>query len=92
MSQEGGLVLSESSLLGTLVYMNFLHYAIFLFVISICVMVIVSLATQATSKVIDPALVYQYGVKGKENIFKTKEFALTLVIIVCVLILWYVFR
>ncbi|MBT8262987.1 MAG: sodium:solute symporter [Bacteroidia bacterium] len=91
MSQEGGLVLSDSSLLGTLVTMNFLHYAIFLFVISICVMVLVSLATQSTSKELDPALTYDYG-ERKATMFRTKEFVLTMIIIVCVLILWYVFR
>ncbi|NNJ81646.1 MAG: sodium/solute symporter [Flavobacteriaceae bacterium] len=91
MSQEGGLVLSDSSLLGTLVTMNFLHYAIFLFVISICVMVLVSLATQSTSKELDPALTYDYG-ERKATMFRTKEFVLTMIIIVCVLVLWYVFR
>ncbi|NND63276.1 MAG: sodium/solute symporter [Flavobacteriaceae bacterium] len=92
MSQEGGLALSETSLLGTLVHMNFLHYAIFLFVVSVCIMVLVSLTTQASSKVVDANLVYQYGAKRKENIFKTKEFFLTLVIIGIVLVLWWVFR
>ena len=90
-SQEGGLVLSETSLLGSLVNMNFLHYAIFLFVVSICVMVIVSLATQSTSKELEPTLTYDYS-ERKSSMFRTKEFLLTMVIIVCVLILWYVFR
>lgn len=92
MSQEGGLAISESSLLGTLVTMNFLHYAIFLFVVSICIMVVVSLSTQASAKVVDANLVYNYGQKQKENIFRTKEFVFTLVIIAIVLVLWYVFR
>ena len=91
MSQEGGLVLSESSLLGTMVSMNFLHYAIFLFVVSICVMVLVSLFTQSTSKELEPTLTYDYG-ERKASMFRTKEFFLTMIIIVCVLILWYVFR
>ncbi len=90
MSQEGGLQLSETSLLGTLVSMNFLHYAIFLFVVSITILVFVSLATQRSSKELDPNLVYSR--EGKENVFKTKEFFLTLTIIGIVLVLWWVFR
>ncbi len=92
MSQEGGLMISETSLLGTLVTMNFLHYAIFLFVVSVCIMILVSLSTQKTSKEIDPTLVYQYGEKRKENIFKTKEFVLTMLIVAAVLVMWWVFR
>ncbi len=90
MSQEGGLSISEDSLLGTMVTMNFLHYAIFLFVVSITILVFVSLATQKSSKVLEPNLVYSR--EGKENIFKTREFFLTLIIIAIVLVLWWVFR
>ncbi|MAO08688.1 MAG: sodium transporter [Alteromonas sp.] len=92
MTQEGGLAISETSLLGTLITMNFLHYAIFLFVVSISIMLLVSLTTQSSSKELEENLVYQYGQKRKESLFKTKEFFLTMVIIVIVLILWYVFR
>tara|TARA_B100001146_G_C16201087_1_gene444729 strand:+ start:6729 stop:8405 length:1677 start_codon:yes stop_codon:yes gene_type:complete len=93
MSQEGGMALSETSLIGTLVTMNFLHYAIFLFVVSISIMVVVSLTTQSSAKAVDGQLVYQRHVsQGGSGIFRTKEFFLTLVIIAIVLALWWIFR
>ena len=90
MSAEGGLVISETSMLGTLVTMNFLHYAIFLFVTSIAVMIIVSLSTQKTSKELEPALTYDYSEKRKWEF--TNETVLSFTIIVIVLVMWFVFR
>ncbi|MDC7994248.1 sodium:solute symporter [Altibacter sp. HG106] len=93
MSQEGGMSLSDTSLLGTLVTMNFLHYAIFLFVVSVSIMVVVSLATQATAKPVDGQLVYQRHVsQAGPSMFRSKEFLLTVLIIVIVLALWWIFR
>ncbi|MEX0273653.1 MAG: sodium:solute symporter [Flavobacteriaceae bacterium] len=92
MSQEGGLSLAEDSLLGSLVTMNFLHYAIFLFVISISIMVLVSLATQSSSKKLDTALVYDKSTASAERSSYTKELWLTGLIVAIVLLLWWVFR
>lgn len=50
LTQGNQLSLDPNSLLGTLVTMNFLHYAIFLFVVSIVIMVVVSLGTPAVDK------------------------------------------
>ena len=90
MSAEGGLAISETSMLGTLVTMNFLHYAIFLFVVSIAVMVLVSLSTQKTAKEIEPALTYDYSQKRKWKLSKETIYSFT--IIAVVLVLWWVFR
>ncbi len=91
MSREGGLMLSETSLIGTLVNMNFLHYAIFLFVVSVAILVGVSLFTQKSSKELEHDLVYSNRTKEKENIFKSAEIYLTLLIIAIVITLWIVF-
>jgi SSS family solute:Na+ symporter len=88
MSQESGLKIDETSLLGTLVTMNFLHYAIFLFVVSIAVMVTVSLSTTKTAKEVDPVLVYQKNAEDKLSLWTNKEFYLTLAIIAVVLVMW----
>ena len=88
MSQESGLQIDENSLLGTLVTMNFLHYAIFLFVVSIAVMVTVSLSTTKTAKEVDPVLVYQKNAEDKPSLWTNKEFYLTLAIIAVVLVMW----
>ena len=87
---DNGPIFSEGSMMDTLVSMNFLHYAIFLFVVCTVIMVFVSLVTQKSSKELDESLVYKR--EGKENIFKTTEFYLTLLIIFLVLVLWWVFR
>ena len=91
MTAEGGLTISETSLLGTLITMNFLHYAIFLFVTSIVIMVLVSLFTQKTVVTSDQALTFQQDEKETSGGY-TKELILTAIIIVFVLILWWVFR
>ncbi|CAM9295014.1 unnamed protein product [Pylaiella littoralis] len=50
LSQGKQLSLDPDSLIGTLVTMNFLHYAIFLFVVSIVIMVVVSLGSPPVEK------------------------------------------
>ena len=90
MSAEGGLAISETSMLGTLVTMNFLHYAIFLFVTSIAVMIIVSLSTQKSAKELEPALTYDYSEKKKWKL--TNETVMSFTIIGIVLVMWWVFR
>lgn len=94
MSQSGGLELDSNSLIGSLVSMNFLHYAIFLFVVSIAVMVLVSLSTAPES--LSPRLQTAYddasveeGEKAKSNT-KT-DLALTFALIGLVVVLWIVF-
>lgn len=55
LSQNGQLMLDENSLLGQLITMNFLHYALFLFVVSVAIMVVVSLSTEANGEAISKA-------------------------------------
>jgi len=93
MTQEGGLQLAEGGMINTLVTMNFLHYAIFLFVVSIAVMVLVSLSNASTAKEVEVGLVYERGtVASAEQKTQPIERYLTIAIILVVLFLWYYFR
>jgi SSS family solute:Na+ symporter len=80
-------------MLHTLVTMNFLHYAIFLFVVSVSVMVVVSLVNAKGAPEVEEALVYQYN---KSGVARTKSPAveryLSIIIIAVVLFLWWYFR
>lgn len=76
-------------MLGTLVHMNFLHYTIFLFVVSIAVMILVSLSSQKTAKELEPALTYDWGQKRSFKL--SKETIYSFVIIAVALVMWWVF-
>lgn len=87
-TQSSDLVLDPNSLLGSLVTMNFLHYAIFLFVVSIVVMILVSFSTPAPSHDMElteaPAATKSKGL--------SLEAIGSLVLIATVLVLWWWFR
>ena len=85
-------LLTEGSLLDTLVSMNFLHYAIFLFVVCSAIMIFVSLVTQKSSKVIDENLVYSSDSTSISGAIKSKEFFFTILLILCVLGIWLWFK
>lgn len=88
-----GSIFAEGSLLEHLVTMNFLHYAIFLFIVCTAIMVFVSLITQKSSKVLSAELTY--GADDKvpfSETMKTTEFWLTAILIACVFALWWFFR
>jgi SSS family solute:Na+ symporter len=88
MTQAEIITISENSLLGSLVFMNFLHYAIFLFVISIIIMVVVSLAKPMAT----PAIVLEWAKNKKEGInWKSTDIYWTLLLIVIVLCMWIYF-
>ena len=91
LTQESGLALNPDGMIYALVTMNFLHYAIFLFVVSISVMVAVSLANAKTAPPVEEALVYQYNSGTKEKSPAIERF-LSIMIIAVVLFLWWYFR
>ena len=93
LTQESGLVLNPDGMINTLVTMNFLHYAIFLFVVSVSVMVVVSLVNAKSAPPVEEALVYQYT-KTEANQTKSPaiERYLSIIIIAVVLFLWWYFR
>lgn len=82
----------EGSLIDWLVSMRFLEYAIFLFVVCSAIMVIVSILTQKSSKVVDAKLVYGKDDKASPGIFKSVEFILTVILVVLVFVIWFWFR
>ncbi len=85
-------IISSDSLIGYLVHMNFLRYAVFLFVICSVIMVAISLLTQRYAKTIDPILIYDTEDKPQASTFKSLEFLLTVLLIICVLGIWLWFR
>jgi SSS family solute:Na+ symporter len=87
-TQSSGLVLREESLLNSLVSMNFLHYAIFLFVISIAVMVVVSLSSAAPSRELELADLPE--TKAQKGL--SLEALGSMLLIAIVLFLWWWFR
>ncbi len=91
LTQESGLVLNPDGMIYSLVTMNFLHYAIFLFVVSISVMVAVSLANAKKAPPVEEALVYQYNTGTKEKSPAIERY-LSIMIIAVVLFLWWYFR
>ncbi|MEK9750445.1 MAG: sodium:solute symporter [Flavobacteriaceae bacterium] len=91
LTQESGLALNPDGMIYALVTMNFLHYAIFLFVVSISVMVAVSLVNAKTAPPVEDALVYQYNTSTKEKSPAIERY-LSIMIIAVVLFLWWYFR
>lgn len=93
LTQESGLLLNPNGMINTLVTMNFLHYAIFLFVVSVSVMVVVSLVNAKSAPPLEEALVYQYT-KTEANQTKSPaiERYLSIIIIAVVLFLWWYYK
>jgi SSS family solute:Na+ symporter len=91
LTQESGLSLNPDGMIYALVTMNFLHYAIFLFVVSISVMVGVSLVNAKSAPPVEEALVYQYNSGTKEKSPAVERY-LSIIIIAVVLFLWWYFR
>ena len=87
-----GAMETPGGILGALVNMNFLHYAIFLFVVCASIMVFVSLITRNSAKPVDESLVYSAENRLGREIFKKPEFWLTVLLIACVLAIWIWFR
>ncbi|CAE7470022.1 SLC5A1 [Symbiodinium sp. KB8] len=88
MANEGSLVVTEGSLLATLLEINFLHYALFLFLICSGVLMVFSKLLPDTRPV--PAfLTMQKGEEMGPNVRTDR--LLTIILIVCVLFLWWLF-
>ncbi len=89
MANEGSLTLTDHSALSYFLGINFLHFALFLFLFCSAVLMIVSKLGSPQSAVSLEAVTFK---KNRETSFKwTTDVILTLVLIVLVLILWWVF-
>lgn len=88
MANEGSLVVSEGSVLAWLLDINFLHYALFLFLICSGILIIFS-KLLPDSKPIPAFLTMQKGENLGTNVRTDK--LLTVILIICVLFLWWLF-
>ncbi|MDW3192018.1 MAG: sodium:solute symporter [Cytophagales bacterium] len=88
MANEGSLIVSEGSLLDKLLGINFLHYALFLFLICSGILMVCSKLLPDTRPV--PAfLTMKKGEEMGPNVRTDR--LLTIILIVCVLFLWWLF-
>ena len=84
-----GSIFSEGSLLDHLITMNFLHYAIFLFIVCTVIMIGVSLFTSKSSKALAEDLTYnKNNTMRLSNLIKTSEFWLSVLLVTCVAVIW----
>ena len=84
------LVLSEGSLLSSLIEINFLHFALLLFFVCSVIMIVVSYATDPQKN-----LDFDFRLRGDSSQFKIKhvlsDALLSVLLIVCVIIVWIIF-
>ena len=88
--KEGnGPMFSEGSLLEHLITMNFLHYAIFLFIVCTVIMIGVSLFTKSSSKALSDDLTYnKNNTMSIADLLKSSEFWLSAILVGCVALIW----
>jgi SSS family solute:Na+ symporter len=90
MSKEGLLEIKSGSLLQLMLDINFLHYAIFLFIFSVLVLMLFS--KWGTPKKEELLKLVTFSKKELNVTFKwSTDTVLTLILIACVLLLWIVF-
>ena len=89
LSKEGIIDVADDSLLGMMLSINFLHYALVLFIFSTVVLMAVSRA----GKPQDPDLLSQvtFEKKGRSEFRWSTDVVLTVILIVLVLVLWTIF-
>jgi SSS family solute:Na+ symporter len=89
MAKEGMLQVEEGSLLQTMLDINFLHYALFLFLFCSVVLILVSLTAPQQSDEQLALVTYRKSEERSPN-FKT-DLWLTLLLVAGVLVLWVMF-
>lgn len=88
MSNEGSLIVTEGSFLSWLLGINFLHYALFLFLICSGILMVFS-KLLPDSRPVPAFLTMQKGEEMGPNLGRDR--LLTIILIVCVLFLWLLF-
>lgn len=89
LSKEGIITVTEDSFLGMLLSINFLHYALVLFIFSTVVLMAVSKAGKPQSPDLLTHVTFQ---KKEKSAFRwTSDVVLTIILIILVLILWTIF-
>ncbi len=82
----------QNDLLRYIASVNFLHYAIFLFVISIAVLVIVSLLTEKPDEENINDLIFTKHKVSESNKWKIVNIVMSFVLVITLLTLWWIFR
>ncbi len=90
LSKEGIIMVSQDSLLGILLEINFLHFAIILFVFSTAVLMIVSKTGYPQPAEVLKTVTFQRKPKGTSYKWSSDK-TLTVVLIALVLALWWIF-
>lgn len=90
LSKEGILQVEDDSMLGLLLSINFLHYALILFIFSAVVLIVVSKMGIPQSAVFLEQVTFQKRKPGATFRW-SMDAVLTVILIVLVLVLWYIF-
>ncbi len=90
LSNEGSISVQENSMLGMFLGINFLHFALFLFMFCAALLMLVSKTGQAQSLESLQLVTFQKGV-SKEKFSWSLDVILTLILIALVLIIWWFF-
>ena len=90
LANEGSLVVSSGSILDTLLQVNFLHFALYLFIVCAAVLVLVSRFTTDTSGKDLSQLTFRRGELAAEGNVRNDRL-LTILLILSVLIIWFIF-
>ncbi|MEM6800233.1 MAG: sodium:solute symporter [Bacteroidota bacterium] len=89
MNQNGSISVSEDSALGIFLGINFLHFALFLFIFCAAVLMLVSRSGEA--KPTEDLALLTFRKSGRGSFSMSTDVILTLVLIAAVLLLWWVF-
>lgn len=89
MSNEGSIAVQPDSFLGLFLGINFLHFALILFLFCAAILMLVSRTGEAQSMEVLEELTFQRSGAGKFKV--NSDVILTIVLIVLVLILWTIF-
>jgi SSS family solute:Na+ symporter len=90
LSKEGMIIVSQDSMLGMLLEINFLHFAVILFVFSTAVLMIVSKTGYPQPAEVLKTVTFQRKPKGTSYKWSSDK-TLTVVLIALVLALWWIF-
>ncbi len=90
MSNEGTITVASSSLLGRYLDINFLHFALFLFIFCAIILVVVSKFTTPQAVESLELVTFQKN-RSTEDSSRSKDTLLTIGLIILVLVLWWLF-
>ena len=90
LSKEGSLVVAEDSFLGLFLGINFLHFALFLFIICAAILLLVSRTSPPQPPEMLELVTFQKN-GAATKLSPSKDVWLTVVLILLVLLIWYFF-